>query len=240
MKKALLVVLSTAIFISSNSQVSIVYQKGIALEQNLNVIGSLAPYASGGLGFDNRYEGVKGSPRLSDSLLPSLLRIRGQDQYFQLRSDIDLVQNALIYRHPQTGKIYMIPSGIVEELIINKDGKDLIFRTTTGKVFDKEIKEERFIQILSDGPYQFVKMPVKVFIEADYKNAYSSDRRYDEFQNKDRYYLSGPDNVFYQIQLTRKSVLKILPGKKKIIDQEPDEKSFADKEEMIISLLEKL
>ncbi len=84
-----------------------------------------------------------------------------------------------------------------------------------------------------------LKCRLKFLYEADYKKAYSSDRRFDEFQAKDRYYLLGPDNVFYQIQLNRKSVLKIYPDKKKVIEQEPDEKSFADKEQMIVSLLKK-
>jgi hypothetical protein len=209
------------------------------LEENLKVIGALAPYVSGGLGFDNRYEGIKGSPRLSDTLLPSLLRIKGQDSYFELKSDIDLVQNSVIYSHPNTGKLFVIPCNIVEELIIARDGQDLVFRTTYGKTFEKELKDQKFIQILNDGDYQFIKMPVKILVEADYKRVYSSDRRYDEFQAKDRYYLLGPDNVFYQIQLNRKSVLKIYPDRKKIIEQEPDERSFADKEHMVISLLKK-
>lgn len=238
MRKIILILISSAVWISVFPQTNSVYQKGINLEENLKIITSLTPYTSGGLGFDNRYEGVKGSPRLSDTLLPSLLRIKGQDLYYALVSDIDVVQNSVIYLHPKTGKLFAIPASTVEELIITRDGKDLVFRTTYGKTFDKELKDQRFIQILKDGDYQFVKMLVKIFAEADYKKVYSSDTRYDEFQAKDRYYLLGPDNVFYQIQLNRKSVLKVYPDKKKIIEQD-DEKSFADKEQMIVSLLKK-
>ncbi len=40
------------------------YQTGITADQNLKAIGNLAPYSTGGLGFDTRYEGTKGSPYL--------------------------------------------------------------------------------------------------------------------------------------------------------------------------------
>ncbi len=237
--KIIMILICAVLWTGCFSQTTRVYEKGISLEESLKSIGSLAPYESGGLAFDNRYEGVKGSPRLSDTLLPSLLRIRGQDSYVALKSDIDLVQNSVIYRHPNSGKLFVIPASNVEELIIAGDGKDLVFRTTYGKTFEKEMKDQRFIQVLKDGDYLFIKMPVKIFVEADYKKVYGSDTRYDEFQTKYRYYLLGPDNVFYQIQLNRKSVLKIYPDKKKIIEEERDEKSFTDKEEMIVSLLKK-
>ena len=116
---------------------------------------------------------------------------------------------------------------------------DLLFRTTSGKSFDKEMKEQKFIQVLKETPVLFIKMPVKIFIQADYKSAYSADRRYDEYVTNYRYYLMGSDNVLHQIQLTRKSVLKLYPEKKRIIGQEPDEKTFENKEEMILSLLDK-
>lgn len=239
MKNIFLITVFAALCMNGFSQVTGAYQKGIVAEEILKGIGTLSPYASGGLGFDNRYEGVRGSPRLSDTLLPSLLLIKGQKSYLQLESDIDLVQNSLIYKNPRSGQLFVIPIDRIEELIIKKDGEDRTFRTTYGRSFDKEIREERFIEILTDGKYQFIKMPVKIFVQSDYKSAYSADRRFDEFQSRDKYYLSGPDNKFYQIQLTKKAVIKLYPEKKKLIDAEPDEKSYPDKESMIISLIEK-
>ena len=64
-----------------NSQVTSIYQKGLSAEQNLNAIRNITPYSIGGVGFDTRYEGIKGSPRLFDTLLPSFLNVKGQDYY---------------------------------------------------------------------------------------------------------------------------------------------------------------
>ncbi len=225
--------------LSGYSQASVIYQRGLAAEENLKAISNLGPYSPGGIGFDTRYEGVVGTTRLLDTLLPSFLRISGQDYFIQLQADIDLANNSLIYMHPKTKKLLTVPADVISELIIQKDGKELLFTTTTGKTFDKEIKEPKFCQVLKEGPYQFIKIPLKTFIQADYKGAYSADRRYDEYKTKFKYYLIGPDSVFSQVQLTRKSILKLYPGKKNVLDQIAGEESFSDKEEMVLSFLEK-
>jgi hypothetical protein len=227
------------LIIDGFSQASVIYQKGLSAEENLKAISKLGPYTQGGIGFDNRYEGIKGTTRMLDTLLPSFLRLSGQDYYIELLADIDLVNNALIYIHPKTKKLFTVPVDVISELIINQDGKELLFRTTVGKNFEKEMKPQRFCQILNDGQYQFIKIPLKAFVQADYKGAYSPDRRYDEFQSTYKYYLISSDLVFHQIQLNKKSVSKLYPDKKNLIDQANGEESFPNKEEMIISILSK-
>jgi hypothetical protein len=223
-----------------SSQVTSVYQKGLSAEQNLNAIRNLAPYSVGGVGFDTRYEGIKGSPRLFDTLLPSYLNIKGQDYYLQLKTDIDLVLNAILFIHPKTGKMIAIPSDMVNEVVITSGGKEMIFRTTGGKTFEKEIKEQKFFQVLMDGSYPFIKMPVKIFTEANYKGAYGPDKRYDEYETKYRYYIFSPDNIFHQVQLNRRALVKLFPDKKEIIDNVIDSKTYKNDEEMIIAVLEML
>lgn len=227
-------------FNNVNSQVNNPYQKGLSAEQNLNAIRDLAPYSTGGVGFDTRYEGIKGSPRLFDTLLPSFLNVKGQDYYLQLRTDIDVFKNTLLFLHPKTGKLLALPADMINEVVIKSDGKDMVFRTTSGKSFEKDIKEQKFFQVLKDEPYTFIKMPVKIFTEANYKGAYAPDRRYDEYETKYRYYIFGPDNTFNQIQLNRKSLVKLFPDKKEIIDKTISSKTYVNDEEMVIAVLEML
>jgi hypothetical protein len=132
-----------------------------------------------------------------------------------------------------------VPAEFVSVLVVRKGDREIMFRTTAGKAFGKDVKEPKFIQVLKDGPFQFVKLPYKLFIQADYKGAYTADRRYDEYQLKEKYFLKGPDSVYYQVQLNRKSLLKIYPDKKVILDKLPVDESVDDKEAMFISLLEK-
>jgi hypothetical protein len=239
MKKFLLCTLGVLFFIDGYPQASNIYQQGLSAEENLKAISKLGPYSVGGIGFDNRYEGIKGSPRLLDTLLPSFLKLNGQDYYIQLQADIDLVKNTLIYLHPTTKKLLVVPVDVISELIIRRNGEELLFRTTNGKLFVKEMKPHRFYQVLNDGLYQFIKIPVKIFVEADYKNAYSADRRYDEYQTNNKYYLITSDYVFHQIQLNKKSLAKLYPEKKALIEQSENEEAFPSKEDMIISILSK-
>ena len=241
MRRIILFSISIFLFLCGYSQqtTTSIYQKGISAYENLQAIANLSPYSPGGVGFDTRYQGVKGSPRMLDTLLPSFMRLGGREDYFELLADLDLVSNSLIYIHPKTKKLFAVPLDVISEVIINKDGNDMVFRSTVGKRFDKEIKEQKFYQVLNDGEYQFIKIPLKTFVQANYQGAYSADRRYDEFQPDARYYLMNSDGVFCQIQLNKKSVTKIYPEKKKVIDQVAREEENMDKEAMILSILEK-
>jgi hypothetical protein len=239
MKRLIIISFFAALSLGGHSQANAVYQRGLSAEENLKAISKLGPYSAGAVGFDNRYEGVKGSTRMLDTLLASFLMVRGQDYYIQLLADLDIVNNLVVYQDPKSKKLLTIPVDIVSEIIINTDGKELLFRTTYGKIFEKEMKPQRFCQILKDGQYQFIKIPLKKFVEADYKGAYSADRRYDEFQATQKYYLISSDFVFHQIQLNKKSVSKLYPEKKALIDQSDEEETFLNKEDMIISILTK-
>ena len=235
---------STAIIllfiIDAFPQGNTLYQTGLTAEQNLNAIGNLTPYSTGGVGFDNRYEGTKGSPRLFDTLMASVLNVKGQNYYIQLRSNLDLISNSLIFINPKTGKLLSIPSDIVNEVKINQEGKDMVFRTTKSKYFEKDIKDGEFFQVLKEGQFYFIKLPVKKLIAADYKDVYSADRRYDEYITYYKYYIMSSDSIFHQIRLTNKSLIKIFPDKKDQINNAIEGKSYGNDEEMVLDILNKL
>jgi hypothetical protein len=241
MRRLLLFVAFILLINSVYSQANDTYQKGVSAEKNLNAILNLAPYSVGGVGFDSRYEGVKGSVRLFDKLLPSYLKIKGTDYYLQLETDIDLAENFLLFLHPKSGALLSLPPDMVSEVVINNNGKELLFRTSVGKRFEKDLKEKKFFQVLKDGTYSFIKMTVKIFTEASYKGAYSPDRRYDEYETKYRYYISGADSTFHQLLLlNRKSLVKLFPDKKELITNIIESKAYNNDEEMVIAVLDKL
>lgn len=222
------------------SQGNNLYQTGLTAEQNLKAIGDLTRYATaGGVGFDNRYEGTKGSPRLFDTLQPSFLNIKGQDFYLELNTNIDLIDNSLIFIYPSTGKLLSIPSNLIKELKINLKGNKMVFRTASGNKYSKDFKEHKFFQVLSEGHYQFFKLPIKKLIAADYKDAYSPNRRYDEYTTYYKYYIMNPDSSFNQIQLTKKSLIKLFPARKETINNIFESQSSDNKEELVIALLNK-
>ena len=241
MKRILLTIVFILIINRTYSQSNTLYQTGLTAEQNLNAIGNLSRFANaGGTGFDNRYEGVKGSPRLFDTLLPSFLNMRGQDFYIQIETNIDIKNNSLIFIYPKTGKLLSIPSEMIKEVKINSDGKELVFRTARGKNYTGDFKEHRFFQVLKEGQFQFIKMPIKKLIEADYKAVYGADRRYDEYTTYYKYYIMSPDSTFQQIQLNKKSLIKMFPDKKDLINNTLESKTYGNNEDMVIDFLNKL
>lgn len=241
MKKIPIILLLILLVSKVHSQENKLYQTGITAEQNLKAIGNLKSIAIiGGFGFDSRYEGIKGSPRLFDTLLPSFLNIKGQDFYLELKTNIDIINNSLIFIHPKTGDVYSISSEIIREVKINNKGKEMVFRTATGNKYLKDFKEHRFFQVLKDGQYQFIKMPIKKLIEADYKAVYGADRRYDEYTTYYKYYIMNPDSTFHQIQLNKKSMVKLFPDKKDLINKTVESKTYENNEDMVIDFLNKL
>jgi hypothetical protein len=222
------------------AQDSKIYQKGITAEQNLKAIVNVSPYSPGGIGFDTRYEGIKGSPRLNDSLLTSIVKIKGQKDYFELETDIDLVSNSLIFSYPKGAKLQSIPADMITEVIFKKDGKDHLFRTEEGSKFDKSAKDRKFFEVLAEQPYLFIKMHVKTFTEADYKGLYTIDRRYDEYGTIFRYYILTSDGTYNKIQLSKKSLAKLFPDKKETIKKFPEEGIYEDEEELVKAILSKL
>jgi hypothetical protein len=240
MKKISSFVILFLYIINAYPQENSLYQTGLTAEQNLNAIGNLARHSTGGVGFDTRYEGIKGSPRLFDKLLPSLLKVKGQDFYMKLETNIDLTTNSLIFMYPKTGKLLVIPSDMIREVKINCEGKEMVFRTASGKTYAKDFQEHKFFEVLKEGQFEFIKIPVKKLIAADYKDVYSADRRYDEYTTYYKYYIMSSDSIFHPIQLTKKSLMKMFPDKKELINNTFEGKSHDNNEDMVLDILMKL
>jgi hypothetical protein len=116
----------------------------------------------------------------------------------------------------------------------------MVFRVTREKDFVREIKDGRFYQVLREGQFNFIKLPIKKLIEADYKAVYSPDRRFDEYTTYYKYYIMGSGGKFQQIQLTKKSLIKMFPDRKELINKTIERKSYTNNEEMVLDVIDKI
>lgn len=196
----------------SDSQVCIPARK------NIKAITEISSYTVGAKAFDNRHQGIRGSPMLFDTLHQSAIILKGQERQTDIEADIDLFHNAVVFRYPGTGKMLSVQSDDVIEIMFPLGGKHLKYRTTEGKRYGRSFNGHRFYQVLPDGRFEFIKIPDKLFIEANFKGAYSVERRYDESETINRYSILGNDCVFNQIQLTGRSMKKLFPAGRNLFE----------------------
>ena len=237
MKRLFCTVLSFFVLYLVNGQVSNPYKTGLTAEQNLIAIGKLNPNAHGGMGFDERYEGVKGSRMLFDTLLPSFVKVKGQDYFIQLEADIEAEANLLKYRNPSNNKFYALGTDMITAIVFKSNDQFLSFKTTAGLPFEKALKDQKFCQVLYSSKPALLKIAYKVLVKADYKGAYTSDTRYDEYKTDYKYYLKGPDSLFHQVKLSKKSLAKLYPEKKELISNSPNPSEVLGKEDMVLNII---
>lgn len=82
-------------------------------------------------------------------------------------------------------------------------------------------------------------MPLKVLNEADYKKVYGADRRFDKFETSYKYFIMGSDSIFYPLQLNKKSLIKLFPDKKNLIESAASGSTNKNDEELILYILSK-
>ena len=208
---------------------------GMTSEQNLQALTNPSLYSTI-TGFDDRYQGVRGSPRMLDTLLLSTVKLKGEPEQFEVKIDIDVVRNTMLFVLSSSGDLLEVASSWIEELIIHDGERDLLFRTTDGLKFDRELRGNRFYQVLSEAPHLFIKIPDREFLEASYTGLYSPDKRYDEYVPSDKYYLMGSDSILHRVQLNKKSLSRLFPSWSKQITS-IFKKNLKDPEHQVISLL---
>ncbi|MBM3420517.1 MAG: hypothetical protein FJY11_05215 [Bacteroidetes bacterium] len=219
MKPLTLLILFFLLSHAGNAQTNPNLRAGATAEKNLAAIANVSPGTTGGLGIDERYSGVKGSPRLFDTLMNSFVKIKDEDIYITIDADIDVEMNRIIFRHPATKIMMWLPAGSVEEILVPVGESEKVFRTTEAFSFEKPPAGLKFCQVLYEGQQTLIMIPGKIFREADYRNIYSADRRYDEFETTIKYYITGRSGELIQVKLTESTLIRLFPEKKDQVRQ---------------------
>jgi hypothetical protein len=240
LKYPVLVLLYFLSLTCSYSQGNSISQNTDEINRKLKVLSRPTPDSPGGYIIDNSYEGLLGSPYLFDKFLPILVKADDIEYYVPVEANIDLKNSTLIYIEKESGDLFSLPCQRISEVLVELEKDRLIFRTTVNKNFKRSLKEERFYQVLKEAPNEFIKMPYKVLIPADYRGGYSAKRRYDEYKSEISYYILDHDNSYTEVSLNRKSLIKLFPDKKDIIKKVSKEKTYSDREEMVLAILKKL
>ena len=136
--------------------------------------------------FDNRYEGVKGSPFLFDEWLPGILYLDfengNKSEVREIKIKLDVFKQ-FVYANPNGSNQVLQLDKDIEKVKIFQEDDTLTYymQNVNGKL--------KVTERLTMNEPLLIKAYHKVFREADYQGGYSADRKYDEYKSDDNLFI---------------------------------------------------
>lgn len=194
---------------------SVLGQQTFDPEQNLRDLGNLTPYATGAVGFDNRYEGIQGTPYLFENWRLGSIKFAKQDTFSApVKLNVDLVTQVVTVQL-RNGTVGEMSATYIQALKVSvpesKSSSQFIV-AREGDIESIRSVRLKFYEVLYKGEFAFLKSVEKKFKKADFQGAYSADRRYDEFLTEESYWLQSPGKPYEKVNLKRKDIEKALAG----------------------------
>lgn len=192
---------------------------GLDAERNLKEIGDNSNLTGVVKTFDNRYEGVKGSPYLFDEWTEANVAIKGDKIYTDVRVKYDILEDNLLYKNTK-GSVYVINAGSVDYVELKKpvSGKNLIIKSSITLGAAPGITNKFYFPLYEGPNIQLVKMIEKNLIKASYKEAYSAGRTFDEIKTKEVYYFLRSGEPAEKVKLNKKQLLSLFGAQKSAIE----------------------
>ncbi|WP_162053884.1 hypothetical protein [Pontibacter pamirensis] len=192
---------------------------GLDAERNLAEIGS---NNTGAIirTYDNRYEGVKGTPFFNEEWKKSTVTT-GNKLIANMEIKYNAYENNILYRNTK-GEQFVLEPNKIESFVIedNKTMQEYIFRRLPSLAKLNPKFANQFVLMLHDGnSTQLVMVPEKKLIKADFKGGYNAGKKYDELVDAQTFYLIGPNNKVEKVKLNKKSLLKALPNKQEKVQE---------------------
>lgn len=194
--------------------------QGARAEQNLQAIGDPNNLTGVVQTYDNRYEGIKGSPYFLPQWGKGKIAA-GKTIYDNIDMNYNVYENNIIYRR-KDGSPYILGPDQIEyfELQDSTGQRSYTFKRLPALAAQDAKLASQFGVVLFEGKVtSFIAMPEKSILKADYKGGYSSGRNYDEFLTGQSYYLVGPGSAVQKVKLSKRNLLKALQDKDKQVEQ---------------------
>ncbi len=158
--------------------------------------------------------GTTGSPYVFDDFkkgnifYTNKLRVNGKQLNYDCYNDR--------WEYSSGNSVYLLNSSQIDyfEIFPGQD-KTVLFK----QVFIEKLKKQVSLQVLYNNNSTLYKRYFKEFREADYGGAYSQDRRYDEYHDRQSYYLKTVDNELQMLRTKKKSILEILEDKREELEK---------------------
>ncbi|GAA4297862.1 hypothetical protein [Nibribacter koreensis] len=192
---------------------------GLAAQNNVKAAASGSLFQT----FDNRYEGVRGTPFFMDAWLPGSILIKknnsgATEEFKNLKLKYDVHGNQLAAVVSETKDTILINANIISsfKVEIPPYTNPVEFRTfTAARSLDAQLVDV-FFAVLHDGHNKLLKSVTKRFVKANFKGGYSAGNSYDELVEEAQYYLLNDDRMV-KTKLTRKALVEALPAQQEKI-----------------------
>ena len=202
MRKISYLLLQAAFCISTQAQVP---DQGIT-EQDLQSFSEGKPMFTTNM--EALYEGVKGTPYLNDEWQTGDVYFPDGTKIVQINIRYNVYKDELEFKNSTSGETFIINRDKINGFRIHEPEDSLYFEYFSLKPDKPE--EKSFVQILYNGGTRLLLKHKKQFIKADYKGAYSTGNKFDEYLDDKDFYLVKDDGVYRKIKLNKKSVLSAL------------------------------
>ena len=232
--KTLIITFGLLIAVSSAAQ-NVTAPEDYEARENLRELGS-----TDGTGtvqtFDNRYEGVKGTPYVFEQFRQGEVFLKSKKKVVVKELNYNCMENEIVYLDPAT-KVTRLMNRFKVDLFMLHNGTEMI---SFVPVKLEEDAETIFAQVLYNRGSMVYKVYEKEWVKANYEGGYSADRKYDEFVDKySLYFMKEGDKVLYKAKKSKKQMLSAFPEQEKEISSFiKSNKLDLKNEESLVKLLE--
>jgi hypothetical protein len=169
--------------------------------------------------------GTKGSPYVFSDFKKGNMYYSNQQRVSNILLNYDCHNNQLVYT--TDGSVYLLNSSQINFFEAFTGGDTVMLFE---QVFVENLKKRIFLRVLYNENSILYKRYYKDFKEADYGGAYSQDRRYDEYHDREAFYIKTGEKELQVLKPKKKFLLELLGDKngelEKYLKQEkPDLKS---------------
>lgn len=211
-------------------------------DENLKTVTELRLGDGVSMGFDSRYQGVKGTPLIFDEFRPAQVFVKGKGVVVNLQVNFNNYDNTMQYINPENNETMMLNNGKVDSIFFNDNGKIITFKKFDHNLFDININPFTFFEVMkTTDSYTLLAYDHVLFRKADFEGAYSSDVRYDEFVKEPYFFIRLEGDNFEKIKPSKRALKNIFPDKKKQIKAVLKKYSSLDNEkEILVKIVDEL
>ncbi|UXE66938.1 MAG: hypothetical protein KA713_21330 [Chryseotalea sp. WA131a] len=216
-----------------------VFGQGVESQTNINQLGATNDPTQMVRQFDNRYQGIKGSPLFWDGYVSGVLKFKDGRIYRVKSLNYDLVDDSFIYKLESDNRVLVLKNAETFKADSSLCPEDFCFF----KRFDFSNSEapSGYFAVLAEGRNFFLCKISKTILKADFKGAYSANQNMDRFIEERRFYIVDPDGKISLFKNSQKSVTELFPLNKNLIKDLISKNNYKLKNPRdLISLLESI